>query len=382
MPCGPGGSFEWTVGGGRRDPQLRNLEASTYLSTNPTYAQVAVEVGGEAIAEVANRMGVSSELNPVYSLALGTGEVSPLDMAAAYSTLANYGLQNDPYLIERIEDEDGTVLYEATPAPEQVLDETLAAVVVDVMQKVVAIGTGTAADIDRPQAGKTGTNQRFRDAWFVGYVPQYSTAVWVGHADAQVSMVNITINGRYKDRWFGGDVAAPIWAEFMEEFLADVPVEDFAPIPAGSGRFRVTPQTTIPDIMGMQRDVATQTMLFAHLTPNFVEVDSLEPEGTILSQVPEAGGIMNHAGVVTIEISTGLPPTVPLPNLLDLTRTQANQVMAELAAETGVLVALVPEFTVTDPEAWNKIWLTDPRPGALVGSDDIVTIFIGKPPDS
>jgi membrane peptidoglycan carboxypeptidase len=327
-------------------------------------------------------MGVASELNPVFSLALGTGEVSPLDMAAAYSTLANYGLQNDPYLIERIEDEDGTVLYQATPEPEQVLDETLAAVVVDVMKKVVARGTGTAANIDRPQAGKTGTNQRFRDAWFVGYVPQFSTAVWVGHADAQISMVNITINGIQKSRWFGGDVAAPIWAEFMEEFLADVPVEDFPPIPDGASKFRVTPQTTVPDIMTMEKKEATQEILFAHLTPEFVDVDSLEPEGTILSQLPEAGGIMNHAGVVVIEISTGLPPTVPLPNLLMLTRTEANLVMAGLAAETGVLVALVPEFQVSDPASWNKIFLTRPTPGALVGSDDIITIFIGKPPDS
>jgi penicillin-binding protein 1A len=380
IPCGPGGSLRWTVGGGR-SPQLRTLEASTYLSTNPTFAQIGVAVGGEAIAEVANRMGVASELNPVFSLALGTGEVSPLDMAAAYSTLANYGLQNDPYLIERIEDEDGTVLYQATPEPEQVLDETLAAVVVNVMEKVVARGTGTAANIDRPQAGKTGTNQRFRDAWFVGYVPQFSTAVWVGHADAQVSMVNITINGIYKTRWFGGDVAAPIWAEFMEEFLADVPVEDFPPIPDGASKFRVTPQTTVPDIMTMEKKEATQEILFAHLTPEFVDVDSLEPEGTILSQLPEAGGIMNHAGVVVIEISTGVAPTVPLPNLLTLTRTEANLVMAELAAETGVLVALVPEFRVS-PEAWNKIFLTRPAPGTLVGSDDIVTIVIGKPPDS
>lgn len=387
VPCGENGGFEWTVRGGRVAGGLRSLEASTYFSTNPTFAQIAVEVGPEAMAEVANRLGVSSELPLVYSLALGAGEVSPLDMAAAYSTIANYGIRNEPYLIQRIADEEGNVLFEAEPTPERVLDETLAAVVVNTMKKVVSVSgaTGNAANIGRPQAGKTGTNQSFRDAWFVGYVPQYSTAVWVGYADAQIPMTNITINGQNYSRVFGGSVPAPIWKEFMSEFLTDVPVEDFPPIPPGSSKYYVVPSTEVPDLMSdplLTEDAAGQLVYFAHLNPEFVEVPSLEPLGTILSQTPEAGARMSHNGTVVIEISNGEPPTFPLPNLIGMTRTEANLVMAQKAAETEILVALVPEFQVTDPESWGRIILTRPPAGTEVGADDVVTIVIGRAPDS
>ncbi|MBT8203000.1 MAG: penicillin-binding protein, partial [Acidimicrobiia bacterium] len=154
VPCGPNGGLEWTVRGGRAAGGLRSLEASTYFSTNPTFAQIAVEVGPEAMAEMANRLGVSAELPLVYSLALGAGEVSPLDMSAAYSTFANYGVKHDPYLIERIEDEEGNVLFEAVPTGERVLDEALAAVIVNTMEKVVSVpgATGNRANIGRPQA--------------------------------------------------------------------------------------------------------------------------------------------------------------------------------------------------------------------------------------
>jgi membrane peptidoglycan carboxypeptidase len=385
VPCGPGGSFTWTVRGGRAGGGLRSLEAGTYFSTNTVYAQIGVEVGGEAMAEVANRLGISSELPPVFSLALGAGEVSPLDMAAAYSTIANYGIKNEPYLIQRIEDEEGNLLFEAAPTSERVLDETLAAVVVNTMKKVVAIGTGTAANIGRPQAGKTGTNQNFRDAWFVGYVPQYSTAVWVGYADAQISMRNITINGQLYSRVFGGSVPAPIWKEYMTEFLADVPVADFPPIPPGSSKFYVTPSTEVPDLLEnplLTQKAAGQLVYFAHLRPVFEEIPSLEPLGTILSQTPDAGAKLSHNGQVLIEISNGEPPTFPLPNLIGMTRTEANLIMAQLAADTEILVAPVPEFVPTpDTEAWDKIILTRPPPGTEVGADTIVTLVIGRAPD-
>jgi membrane peptidoglycan carboxypeptidase len=386
VPCGPNGGFEWTVRGGRTAGGLRSLEASTYFSTNPTFAQVAVEVGPEAMADVANRLGVSAELPLVYSLALGAGEVSPLDMAAAYSTISNYGVKHEPYLIERIEDEEGNVLFEAEPTGERVLDETLAAVVVNTMKKVVAVpgATGNRANIGRPQAGKTGTNQSFRDAWFVGYVPQYSTAVWVGYADAQIPMTNITINGEFYNRVFGGSVPAPIWAEFMNEFLADVPVEDFPPIPDGSSKYYVVPSTEVPDLLVeplVTVEQAEQLVYFAHLRPVVAEVPSLEPLGTILSQTPDPGAKLSHNGEVLIEVSNGEPPTIPLPNLIGLTRTEANLVMAELAAETEILVSLVPEFVVSDEESWGKIISTLPPPGTEVGADDSVIIIIGRAPD-
>jgi membrane peptidoglycan carboxypeptidase len=384
FPCGPAGEFVWRVRGGRLDGGLRSLEAATYFSTNTVYAQVALAVGGTGIANTAHRLGVESTLPEVPGLALGVGEVSPLDMAAAYSTVANYGTRYEPYLIERIEGENGDVLWAAAPQPEEVLDPVLAATVVDVLKKVVSVNgaTGTAANIGRPQAGKTGTTQSFRDAWFVGFVPQYSTAVWAGYADELIAMQNITINGNFYDKVFGGSVPAPIWREFMSEYLADVPVEDFGPIPGDNRRYRSLPQTEVPDLTGLLEREAKNEVYSAHLNPAFEPVDSLEPEGTILSQTPEPGARMNHNGTVTIEISTGLPPTVPLPSLIGMTRTEANQIAAEIAAESNILLNLVPQFTVTEPESWNLIVATLPPAGTPVGVDDVITIVIGKAPDA
>ena len=103
--------------------------------------------------------------------------------------------------------------------------------------------------------------------------------------------------------------------------------------------------------------------------------------GTILSQTPDPGAKLSHNGEVFMEVSTGEPPTFPLPDLRNLTRTEANLVMANLAAETEILVALIPEFVVSDEEAWGKIIFTSPPPGTEVGADDFVTIFIGRAPD-
>ncbi|MDH3539085.1 MAG: PASTA domain-containing protein, partial [Acidimicrobiia bacterium] len=137
----------------------------------------------------------------------------------------------------------------------------------------------------------------------------------------------------------------------------------------------------LEDPLVTQKD-AEQLVYFAHLRPVVQEIPSLEPLGTVLSQSPEPGARLSHNGEVFIEVSNGEPPTFPLPNLIGKTRTEANLEMALLAAETEILVALAPEFVVSDEESWGKIIATSPTPGSLVGADDIVTIFIGRAPDS
>ncbi|MET0831112.1 MAG: transglycosylase domain-containing protein, partial [Acidimicrobiia bacterium] len=179
-PCSDRGNI-WTVnnaeGGGGG---VVSLESATYNSTNTVYAQVSVAVGPEQSVEMAHRLGIESPLNPVPSIALGAEAVSPFEMAAAYSTIANYGEKVEPYLIERIE-RGGEVLYDHRVQSEQVIDASLAAAVVSTLEKVVCCGTATRADIDRPQAGKTGTAQNYRDVWYVGFIPQFTTAVWSGY---------------------------------------------------------------------------------------------------------------------------------------------------------------------------------------------------------
>jgi len=317
FPCSPSGNI-WTVrNAGSGGKGIRTLEQATYLSTNTVYAQVSLAVGPENIVDVAHRMGIESPLNAVPSIALGTQSVSPLEMASAFSTLANYGEKVETYLIERIEDQNGNTVYERQVVKERVLSEALSAAVVQTMEKVVSQGTGTRANIGRPQAGKTGTAQNFRDVWFMGYIPQYTTAVWVGHADAQIEMVNFTVwddlNQREQShaRAFGGTVAAPIWKQFMLYITENLPVEDFPDAPEGTSAYYAVPTVEVPDLTGLSESAAIDAVYKAGLNPRIEKVSSTEPEGELLGQSPSPGTVVKQATGVTIRISTGEPALMP-----------------------------------------------------------------------
>ena len=173
---------------------------------NTVYAQLLAEVGPTAVADAAAAAGIDAELDLVPSLALGVEEVSPLDLASAYLTLANDGTRVEPYAIVRIEDVDGNVLWEPDrPAPEEgAVERDVARGVTEALRGVIEDGTGTAADIGRPAAGKTGTTQENVDAWFAGYVPGYTAVVWMGHPQP-TPMEGVT----------GGGAPAQIWQRFM-----------------------------------------------------------------------------------------------------------------------------------------------------------------------
>ena len=293
------------------------LEQATYTSKNTVYAQVSLAVGPERIVDTAHKMGIDSPLQPVLSISLGTNAVTPLEMASAYSTLANLGEKAESYLIESIVDADGNVIYEHEPAPTRVLDEALAAAVVQTLEKVPrAGGTAPRANIERPQFGKTGTAQNFRDVWFVGGIPQYTTAVWVGYADAQIEMVNFSIYDERTDseqairRAYGGTVAGPVWNHFMTYVTEDLPVEDFPPNPEGTDVFFRTPKTEVPDVSGMTEREAQDAIYKAGLRAVIEEVASLEPEGTFLEQSPTGGAEVTQGSVVTVRFSSGVPPAL------------------------------------------------------------------------
>jgi penicillin-binding protein 1A len=143
--------------------------------------------------DVAHRMGITSYLNDDPAIVLGglTYGVSPLEMASAYGTLANRGEHVSPTIILRIKDSRGKVIWEAHPKRSQAISAGVAYEVTRILQRNIASGTGTKADIDRPAAGKTGTAQEYYDAWFCGYTPHLSTAVWMGHPEAQIPMVDV-----------------------------------------------------------------------------------------------------------------------------------------------------------------------------------------------
>ena len=193
------------------------LADATKQSVNTVYAQLVAQVGPSAVAESAHAAGIDAELDEVPSIALGVEEVSPQDLASAYLTYANDGSRVQPYAIVRIEDDDGNLLWEPDrPEPEESVDPDVARTVTSALRGVIESGTGTAADIGRPAAGKTGTTQDNVDAWFAGYVPGYAAVVWVGHPEP-TPMDGVT----------GGGLPAQIWQRYMSAAMEGRDVEDF-----------------------------------------------------------------------------------------------------------------------------------------------------------
>jgi penicillin-binding protein 1A len=220
--------------GGYGSLSLRN---ATAYSVNTVYAQLIQDVGVKKVAGLANRMGLTM-INPdgmqasgePYgpSLTLGAAEVSPLDMAAAYGVFANRGMQLAATPILKVTDATGKVLEDTKARTgKRVLSENVADQVNDVLKDVIGHGTGTAADIGRPDgtAGKTGTAENYSNAWFVGYTPQLSTAVWMGYSDSQRPLVDI----KGVSRVFGGTIPAKAWHDYMAAALDKVPPAAFTP---------------------------------------------------------------------------------------------------------------------------------------------------------
>jgi penicillin-binding protein 1A len=234
----PDGST-WTVGNteGPGGPPLPINEALVD-SVNGVFARLALDLGAGAIANQARLMGVSADLPSVPSIALGSAEVSVLDMAAAFATLANRGTAIEPTTIRSVETPDGRVMRPRQNITPQVLAPGNAYLITKALEQVIERGTGTAAAIGRPAAGKTGTTNDYADAWFVGYTPELVTAVWVGYPEGRIPMTNV-----HGISVVGGTLPAQIWKSFMSSALAGRPVTDFRPPRSDLVEVRIDPAT-------------------------------------------------------------------------------------------------------------------------------------------
>jgi penicillin-binding protein 1A len=223
------GASDWTPQNfGREHEGPMILKRALMKSVNAIAAQLVERVGPDALIDVARRSGIKSPLKPVYSLALGTSGVSPLEMAAAFSTFATGGTRHEPFWIRRVEDPLGRVLEEQIVRGQRSLDASIGYQVIDMMRGVLTSGTGKVVrrlGFDLPAAGKTGTSDDFRDAWFTGFTPTLSVSVWVGY-DRGVRMRDVNGVGIT-----GGRGAAPIWAEFMIKATNGEPPREFT-VPA------------------------------------------------------------------------------------------------------------------------------------------------------
>ena len=200
------------------------LDQMTWSSVNCAFIRMYFAVGGARVIATAHRMGVKGKLDDIFSFATGGNEISALDMAAGYSTLANEGVQRDPYMVERIEDGQGRTVYQHQVVDNVALERGAALRTVDILKGVVRQGTATRAKLDdgRPQAGKTGTYESDKHAWFIGFTKQYTTAVYVGNPNTPEPMIDIPEFVRPPEgqqafsRVFGGSYPALIWKQFTQ----------------------------------------------------------------------------------------------------------------------------------------------------------------------
>ncbi len=214
---------------------VQTLKNALATSTNTITARLMNEIGPQPVVEMAKKLGVEQDITPVPAIALGTPDISVYEMVAAYSTFANKGVYNKPVMVTRIEDKNGTVLFQFTPESKDVLSEEVAYVTVNLLEGVTQGGSGTRLrtkgakkwnamyreimtgypyELTNPIAGKTGTTQNQSDGWFMGMVPNLVTGVWVGAEDRAAHFKSITYGQ-------GASMALPIWGMYMKSCYED-----------------------------------------------------------------------------------------------------------------------------------------------------------------
>ncbi len=219
---------DWEVSGGGAVSGRYSLLDGLAQSSNTVYAQLMLREGAARVVALAERMGVKAELQPVPALVLGSGEVSVQDMASAYSTIARRGSYVEPQMVTRVEDASGKLLWSA-PAynPARVLQIETADAITTAMVEVIDSGTGAQARIANQAAGKTGTTEDYRDAWFVGYSclgsGMLTAAVWMGYPGTDGQAVTSMLDVHGVSRVTGGTIPAEIWARFMTEATKATP---------------------------------------------------------------------------------------------------------------------------------------------------------------
>ena len=411
--------------------KLPLLEA-TVFSVNVVYAQMILDIGEEKVVEVAEDMGINTTLPVAPSVALGTGAVNPLGMASAYSTFATNGMHHPPVAITKITDPNGKVLYDKdedeTLAPSEAIEPAVAYITTSALEQVIQRGTGTAANIGRPAAGKTGTAQEYRDAWFGGYTPDLAAAVWVGYPDGEIEMkascagsISPCRPTRIDQKGVtGGSYPADIWAAFMRNALAGTPASAFdkpafgfvtktIDIRTGCLASKLTPQEyrqtavfptgaapketcrapreghPVPDVFGFPVDEARSILEDeGFVVEEIQEYSGTYPPGTVIGQDPRGGQKVPRGSTVILVVATtdrseqgrdDDPDTSTVPDVLGYTRGQAE---AELK-NAGFKVEIVYEEESSRKQARRnrgRVWKQSPAGGTEAERGSTVTIWV------
>ncbi len=385
-----------------------SLEEATVQSDNTVYADLSMLVGPEDVALAAHELGIVTPVGTNPSIALGGLEkgVSPLEMAAAYSTLATGGErltgsmiedgQPGPISITKVTDASGHVLFRNFLSRRRVLDRWQAGEVTSILQQVVQRGTGTAAALDRPAAGKTGTTTSYSDAWFCGYTPDLAAVVWVGYPASQRTMVVHGIDVA------GGTFPAQIWRAFMTSALRGVPAHAFPPfelppvkraiicartgelatrwcperlkawffyghVPTAHCAFHKPKLVEAPDVVGLPVSEAQKLLRPLPLGWDITwQASDPAEQGMVLHQSPEAGQRILQGERVRLVVGSGAALTVP--DVLGMYRQAAED------AITGAGFQVSVEFNGSAAGDAGVVADQSPSPG--MQTQDVVTLIV------
>jgi len=297
-----------------------NMVQATAESVNTYFAQLEVKTGLCAPVTIAQDLGVhkatGGDLDQIPAFTLGAEPVDPLSVTGAFAALANNGTFCTPQSITKVTWQVGGVTTNRpVPPPNcgKVLDPTIAEGVTTLLQGVLAKGgTGYGLALGRPAAGKTGTDDAFKNAWFSGYTPNLASSVWVGNPDSTVPMRAITVNNKKYAEVFGATLPGPIWQLAMKGALANQPIQSFINPPDTVLRGNAI---TIPNLQGQDPTAAAATLTKLGLSPAVdpTKVTSSQPLGKVESTVPAAGTTVYAGALVKLELSNGIPPFVSPP---------------------------------------------------------------------
>jgi penicillin-binding protein 1A len=386
-----------------------NLVKAITVSDNSVFAQLTKVVGPANVARTAHEVGITSPLDGVFSIGLGTQAVNPLEMARAFATFANGGYRidgkvfgNEPRAITRIEDVNGNIVFANAPNRIRVMSSTDSALLTQLLQGVVTSGTGKAAALpNQPVAGKTGTTENYGDAWFVGYTPQLVTAVWVGYPKGLRPMLS-EYHGRAVA---GGTFPAQIWKTFMQSALdaigahpATFPSPPYLSVvskrvtyrdgrieldngrcrdvsllvyfsgrgPSRTAGCRVN-EVEVPNVVGWRLDAARVRLGAQPLTAQVIYKPATPGQrvDVVLKQFPRAGRLSSF-DKVTLVLAKPLHGTVP--KIVGLNLRQARTKLRKVKLEASV------RFGHGKP---GKVVSQDPRAGVAAAPGMTVRVRVG-----
>jgi 1A family penicillin-binding protein len=399
-----------------------SLLDATINSVNVVYAQLIMELGPEPVVKLAEEMGIHTPLEAVNSAVLGANPVNPLNMASAFGTFAAEGRHYPPVAITKITDASGEVLYREDVKPEQVLNPVTAYLSTSAMQQVMQQGTGVGASIGRPAAGKTGTAQEYRDAWFVGYTPDLATAVWVGYPRGEIEMKPSCSGSVQPCRVTrtatsggvtGGSWPASIWRLFMSRALSGVPAHSFttpdrgvttvlidtrngcladeftpaefrsyATLASGTAPTEVCREpgdvVKVPDVFSFPLKDAIRILESKGLAVDVKEKPTTTyPPGRVIGVAPEVGGKVPRGSTVSLTVSARKEEsrTATVPEVLGQEEDEAEDAIEG----AGFEVETVDERESDRKEADRNeglVWKQAPAGGSEAKKGATVTIWV------